>query len=134
MTDNPYQSPQTTSQATGVLSGSRDDLRNVARCQQGILVCISVYLLALVGRFLLSPELAPLVNIGAIFGGVGGAVCVFLFAIKTYGTGRAIVLGILSLVPLIGLIILLVVSEKVTNILKQNGIKVGLLGANVSSI
>ena len=142
MTDNPYQAPQTTSQATGVLSGSRDDLRNVAKFQKGILVCILIYLVAVIvaviGQFALPPELRPLVAIGvflvALLQGLVGAVFVFLLAMKTYGTGLGIVLGILSLVPLIGLIILLVVNGKATNILKQNGIKVGLLGANVSSI
>ena len=34
--------------------------------------------------------------------------------------------------PYIGLIVLLVVNGKATGILKQNGIKVGLLGANLS--
>ena len=134
MIDNPYQSPQTTSQATGVLSGSRDDLRNVAKFQKGILVCILIYLVAVIGQFALPPELRPLVGIGVLLVGLVGAVFVFLLAMKTYGTGLGIVLGILSLVPLIGLIILLVVNGKATNILKQNGIKVGLLGANVSSI
>lgn len=134
MTDNPYQSPQITSQATGVLSGSRDDLRNVARFQKGILVCILIYLIALVGQFALPLEVRLLLGIGVLFVGLVGAVFVFLLAMKTYGTGLGIVLGILSLVPLIGLIVLLVVNGKATNILKQNGIKVGFLGANVASI
>ena len=134
MTDNPYQSPQSTSQVTGVLSGSRDDLRNVAKFQKGILVCILIYLIAIIGQFALPPDLRPLVGLGVLLVGLVGAVFVFLLAMKTYGTGLGILLGILSLVPLIGLIILLVVNGRATNILKQNGIKVGLLGANVSSI
>ncbi len=134
MTTNPYQSPQTTSQVTGVLSGSRDDLRSVAKFQKGILVCILIYLVAVIGQFALPPELRSLVGIGVLLVGLVGAVFVFLLAIKTYGTGLGIVLGILSLVPLIGLMILLMVNGKATNILKRNGIKVGLLGANVSSI
>ena len=117
-----------------MLSGSRDDLRNVARFQKGIIVCILIDLIALVGQCALPLEVRLLVGIGVLFVGLVGAVFVFLLAIKTYGTGLGIVLGILSLVPLIGLIVLLVVNGKATNILKQNGIKVGLLGANVSSI
>ncbi len=50
-----------------------------------------------------------------------------MLAIKVYGTGLGIVPGVLSFVPLIGLIVLLVVNGKATGLLKQNGIKVGLL-------
>ena len=63
-----------------------------------------------------------------------GAVFVFLLSIKIYGTGLGIVLGILSLVPLVGLVVLLIVNGKATGVLKQNGIKVGLLGANLSQV
>jgi hypothetical protein len=59
---------------------------------------------------------------------------VFLLAIKVYSTGVGVLLGILTLVPCIGLIVLLIVNGKATGILKQNGIKVGLLGANLSQI
>ena len=134
MTDNPYQSPQTTSQVTGDLGGSRGDLRSVARFQKGILVCILLYLVAVIGVFALRVELLPFLGIGVLLVGVIGAFCVFRLAMKTYGTLLGICLGILSLVPCVGLIILLIVNGKATNILKQNGIKVGLLGARVSSI
>ena len=134
MTENPYQAPQATSTAVGVLSGTRDDLRSVAKCQKGILVCILIYLVAVFGQFALPPEIRPLVGFGVLIVGLVGAVFVFMLAIKVYGTGLGIVLGILSLVPLIGLIVLLVVNGKATGILKQNGINVGLLGANTSAI
>ena len=132
MTENPYQSPQTSSAAVGVLSGSRDDLRSVARFQKGILVCILIYLIAVIGQFALPVEIRPI--IGILLAGIGSAVFVFMLAMKVYGTGLGIVLGILSLVPLIGLIVLLIVNGKATGVLKQNGIKVGLLGANISAI
>jgi hypothetical protein len=134
MTENPYQAPQATSTAVGVLSGTRDDLRSVAKCQKGILVCILIYLVAVFGQFALPPEIRPLVGFSVLIVGLVGAVFVFMLAIKVYGTGIGIVLGVLSLVPLIGLIVLLVVNGKATGILKQNGIKVGLLGADTSAI
>ena len=134
MTENPYQSPQTSSAAVGVLSGSRDDLRSVARFQKGILVCILIYLIAVIGQFALPVEIRPIIGIGVLLAGIGSAVFVFMLAMKVYGTGLGIVLGILSLVPLIGLIVLLIVNGKATGVLKQNGIKVGLLGANISAI
>ena len=48
MSENPYQSPASIPQAVGVLSGSREDVRNVAMYQKGILVCILIYLLAMI--------------------------------------------------------------------------------------
>ena len=137
MSDNPYEAPPLTTSAPaaiGVLSGTREDLRSVAKYQKGILVCILVYLIAVVGQFVLPPELRALVGIPVLIAGIVGAVFVFLLAIKVYGTGLGIVLGILSLIPCIGLIVLLIVNQKATSILKQNGIQVGLLGANLSAV
>ena len=53
---------------------------------------------------------------------------------KTYGSGLGILLGVLCLLPLVGLLVLLAVNGKATRVLKQNGIRVGLLGADLSSI
>ena len=134
MTENPYQAPTTSASVVGVLSGSRKDLRSVAKFQKGILVCILIYLIAVFGQFALPPEIRPIVGIGVLLVGIVGAVFVFLLAMKVYGTGLGILLGVLSLVPLIGLVVLLIVNGKATDIMKQNGIKVGLLGADVSAI
>lgn len=135
MTENPYQAPQSNlTAAVGVLSGSREDLRSVAKSQKGILVCILIYLVAVGCQFALPPEVRPLVGLGVLLVGLVGAVFVFMLAIKVYGTGLGVVLGILSLVPCIGLIVLLVVNGKATGVLQQNGVKVGLLGANMSQI
>lgn len=134
MSDNPYQSPESPPEVVGVISGSRDDLRSVAKYQKGIILSILVYLIAVIGQFALPVDLRPLVAIAALLAGLVGAVFVFLLAMKTYGTGTGILLGILTLAPCLGLIVLLMVNSKATNILKQNGIKVGLLGANVAQI
>ena len=137
MSDNPYEAPQIPSSAPsaiGVISGNREDLRSVAKYQKGILVCILVYLIAVIGQFVLPAEIRGLVGIPVLIAGIVGAVFVFLLAIKVYGTGLGIVLGILSLIPCIGLIVLLIVNGKATNVLKKNGIKVGLLGADLSSV
>ena len=134
MSSNPYQSPQASPSAVGVLSGSREDLRSVAKFQKGILVCILIYLIAVIGQLALPPDIRPLIGIAVLIAGIVGAVFVFLLAIKVYGTGLGILLGVLSLVPCVGLIVLLIVNGKATGVLKQNGLKVGLLGANLSEI
>ncbi|MGE0605616.1 MAG: hypothetical protein AB7O62_00720 [Pirellulales bacterium] len=134
MSDNPYQSPQASNSAVGVLSGSRGDLLSVAKFQKGILICILIYLIAVVAQFALPPEMRLFLGMAVMGVGVVGAVFVFLLAIKIYGTGPGVLLGILSLVPCVGLLVLLIVNGKATGVLRQNGIKVGLLGANLSSI
>ena len=52
-----------------------------------------------------------------------------MLALAIYGTALGIILGILTLIPLVGLIILLIVNGKATNLLREDGIHVGLLGA-----
>lgn len=134
MTENPYQPPESTAEAKGVLSGSREDLRTVAKCQKGIMVCILIYLGALAGQFAVPPQTRQLIAFGVLGVILLGAVLVFILAIKIFGTSPGILLGVLSLIPFIGLIGLTYVNGKATEILNQNGIRVGLLGADLSEI
>ena len=137
MSENPYQSPttdETEEWVPGILSGKRDDLRKVAKYQKGILVCILINLIALVLQYTLPREFQGFVGLGMICAGLAGTVFVFLLAMKVYSTGRGVLLGILALIPLIGLFVLLAVNGKATAIMRQNRIHVGLLGANLSQI
>jgi hypothetical protein len=134
MSDNPYQSPRAVERVIGVRSGSREDLRSIATYQKGIMVCILIYVIAMIFQFALPAELRPLLGLGALAVGLIGTVFVFLLAIKVYSAGVGILLGVLTLIPCLGLIVLLMVNGKATSILKQNGIRVGLLGANFSQI
>jgi len=134
MLENPYESPRADMQVIGVLSGNRDDLRSVAKYQKGILICILIYLIAIISQFAVPAEIQLIVRLGIVIVGLAATVFVFLLSIKVYGTGVGVLLGILTLIPLIGLIVLLVVNGKATGILRQNGIKVGLLGANLTEI
>ena len=102
--------------------------------QKGILVCILTYLIAVFGQFAVPMQLQMIAVLGMVAVGLAGTVFVFLLAIKVYNTGVGILLGILTLFPCIGLVTLLIVNGKATRILKQNGIRVGLLGANLSKI
>jgi hypothetical protein len=55
-----------------------------------------------------------------------------MLANKVYGLAAAICVVILSFVPCVGLITLLVVNGKATNILRDKGYHVGFLGADLS--
>lgn len=131
MDDNPYRAPLSDGAALGVLSGRQEDVRSVALYQKGILVCILIYLCAVVGQFLLPPELRIVVGLAILLVGLAGTVFVFLLATKVYGVGLGILFGILTFIPCIGLLMLLVINGKATNVLRQNGYRVGLLGAKM---
>lgn len=134
MSDNPYQSPMTDVHATGVRSGKREDLKSVAMYQKGILVCILIYIIAMVCQFAIPLQLRMLLGLGIVALGLAGTAFVFLLAMKVYHPAVGVLLGILTLIPCLGLLVLLMVNGKATSILKQNGIKVGLLGASLSDV
>ncbi len=108
------------------------ELRQVALYQKAILFCILAYILAIPTQFLLPPGLRPFLLIFVLAVAIAGMVFVFLLALKLYNVGIGVLLGILSLIPLVGLIILLVINGKATSLLQLAGYKVGLLGANLS--
>jgi hypothetical protein len=116
-------------------------LRTVALSQKIIIFCILGNLATIPLRFALSslpPGLDLLSALGLLVFYLGvavtGTVFVFRMAVAVYGTGTGVVLGLLTLVPCVGLLVLLRINAKATNILKQNGIRVALLGANMSDL
>jgi hypothetical protein len=134
MSENPYQSPATDARVVGVISGRREDLRSVAKYQKGILLCILAYLVLVGLSFVVPPEVRPMLALAIIPVGITGTVFVFLLAIKVYSPVAGAALGILTLLPCIGIVVLLIINAKATDILKKNGIRVGLLGASLSDI
>jgi hypothetical protein len=117
---------------------SRQDLYNVAIYQKVILLCILVYLVvvivSLVARItqvVLPLEAQLFMGIAVLASAVVATVFVFMLALKMYSTGAGIVLGLLTLIPCIGLITLLIINQKATRLLRKRGYKVGLLGARL---
>ena len=126
-------------QAIGVRSGRKEDLRSVAVYQKGILVCILISLLgvsfnifALAPQAAVPPAVGMAISVLLLVVGLASAVFVVLLAIKVYNIALGIVLGLLSVLPCIGLFVLLVVNGKATRILQSNGYRVGLLGADLA--
>ena len=113
---------------------ARNDLREIAVRQRAIMLCILAYIALVVLQFAIPPEMRIFLGIAVLAVGITAAVFVFMLALALYNTASGILLGILTLVPLLGLFILLVINQKATTILKSHGIKVGLLGANMSQV
>ena len=57
-----------------------------------------------------------------------------MISVKVHGAGQGVFLGLLTLVPVVGLVIMLVVNAKVTVVMKSNYIDVGLFGADLVQI
>jgi len=141
MSDNPYQPPSADSQIVGIKSGEPRDLKSVAKFQKGLLFSILLQLIVVISSFSYyrSQSIPPnnfdsIVILLVLVGGISGTFFVFSMAIKVYNPLAGVLLGLLTLIPCIGLINLAAVNGKATSILKQNGIKVGFLGAKLSQI
>lgn len=129
---NPYEAQRSQIGAVGVRSGLKSDLRNVAVAQKGVLLCILFQLVLIGGQFAVPPNVRPFVGMAALVIGLANTVFVFMLAIRVYNVALGVVLGILAQFPCLGLIVLLAINSKATSVLKANGYKVGLLGADLS--
>ena len=129
MSDNPYQAPSEPVQVKGIISGQKEDLRNVAVYQRGMIICILLNIVLYIamlatGLQLLQIAFAILAIVQLVF--------VFGLARRTCNLVSAIILTVLALFPCIGLMILFIVNQRATKVLQENGIPVGFLGVNVS--
>ena len=120
------------------------ELNSIAFCQKAVILCVAanffgglVYIfvsnLLVAAKVVLPAEAfavfaGPLLIVGLIF-----IVFVFHLATKVYGVGLGVLLGLLTLVPFLGLIVLLVINGKATAVLKGYGIRAGFFGADMSA-
>ena len=113
-------------------------------------ICILVYLASIVANVIFSPltpftshpqtveSLPPVtqaaVGLGIIVMGLWFTVSVFHLAVIVYGTPHGVLMGILWLVPLLGIFSILAINTRATAILKRHHIRVGVLGVHPNSI
>lgn len=133
MSENPYQSPMAELDVGGQ-GYTREDLRSLARYQKGLLVCIALYVIGLLIDLVMPPGIRGFVGLGVFAVVLAGTAIVFLLATKAYSPAVGILWGVLVLIPCVGLLVLLTINGKATRLLKQNGIRVGLMGAKLSEI
>jgi len=113
---------------------SREDLTAIAKYQKGILLSILAQLALFVVSFVLPENLRMFVSFLFIPIGLLSAVLVLMLAIKLYNPVVGVILGLLTMIPCLGLVVLLIINSRATSTLQLNGIKVGLLGANMSDL
>ena len=124
--------------ATPLPATAGPDLRAIALRQKAVMYCILAYAVLVLTRFLVPAGLPVavvlLLALATLAVTLAAAVYVFMLAMSLYNTAAGVTLGILTLVPLVGLIVLLIINSKATNVLREHGIKVGLMGANSRQI
>lgn len=113
---------------------SRADLREIAGRQRAIIMCILGYFCMIPIQFAIPEENRLYLALALIPLGLTATVFVFMLATKLYGQSTGIVYGVLTLIPCVGLIVLLIINQKATTVLKENGVRVGLLGAKLSDL
>ncbi len=123
--------PQTISYATPSIDHR---LYDIAARQKAIIYCILLQLIVIVGRFIAPPEIAVGLAVVGLIVQITAVVFIFRLAIVLQGTGMGIFLGILGLIPIIGLLVLLYLSSQATKRLKELNIKVGLMGADLNEV
>ena len=112
----------------------RGALRVIAIYQKILLICVLVYVILVGAQFLIPADLQPITGLIAIPTVLTATVFVFLLSTKVYSVAWGVVLGLLTLIPCVGLLVLLRINGKATDILRTHGIRVGLLGANLSDL
>lgn len=112
----------------------RERLLAIAFAQHGIIACILFYFGLVAAYFGVPPQFQLWVALGLIPVGLTAAAFVFLLTARVYSSTTAIVLGILELVPGVGLFVLLAVNQRATTILTNAGVRVGFFGARTSDI
>ncbi len=139
--ENPYRPPETNSSITEEPENQdQDRLRKIASAQRQVNIAVLLYLgfmplnivfSELAAQFPLAVILLP-ISILIVF--LFGIISVYRLAAIFRGPIVAVFYVLGFLVPLLGLLLLVSISGKATKELRNNGIKVGLLGANPNTI
>jgi hypothetical protein len=112
--------------------GRRVDLRKVALYQRIVLICIACSFAIFPCHYLAPPAAEVLVLFCSIAISVVDSIFVFRLAFELCGTAGGVILGVLTLIPCFGYLMLLVVEGQATRILRANGYRVGLFGASLA--
>jgi hypothetical protein len=141
--DNPYAVPGVLDPQP-IVPNHRERLRAIAIAQRRVNLAVLAYLCLVGGNIAMLvlgqqfPGFAllfiTLIRITAIGVIIFGAITVYRLAALLRGSVVAILYVIGLLIPCVGLLLLLTLSQKATKILQSEGVRVGLLGADPSSI
>jgi hypothetical protein len=126
----------------------RADLRRIAVRQKAAICCILANLIAVGLRREVPPEWADFARFATVVVIATSAATWFLLRLSIYGIESTVVLGVVLLVPVAAFValeavtlawvvegvLLFALNGRAADVLRRNGVPVGLLGANMSQI
>jgi predicted RNA-binding Zn-ribbon protein involved in translation (DUF1610 family) len=124
--------------------GKKKELRTIAVYQRYLMISLLILITGNIVSYVSQRAVANappapamlvlilLIALVAVTAWVAGIVFAVMLANKVYNVAAAIFVGILSIIPCVNFITWLVVSGKATRMLKDKGIEVGFLGADLS--
>ena len=139
---NPFQAPSaaTSAQPLGV---SLEKIHSVAKAQRLVNLAILFYLLFIGFNFITNisvsnenadsplPFLILPLALGVL---IFTMIAVGKLAHALHGTGNAVIYCLAMLIPCVGLILLFFLNSRASALLKQYGVKIGFLGADLRTL
>lgn len=113
---------------------TQQELRTIAIYQKCVQVAALVYLLMVVVVVASGDALEAFAPTIFLCAALVAAISNLLLANKLFGLMQAIAIGIFSLIPIIGLLLLLKVNGTATWLFRECGYKVGMLGVRLSDL
>jgi len=129
------------SKKVGGPKGGKAKLAAIASAQRKLIVCIFLQIVFYIGLVVTgggkTPNTGPamvtrVLGAATLVAGIVGTIYAFKLAIKLYSVGLGTVLGVLTLIPCLGLLVLLSINSKATTLLRDKGHHVGFMGADMS--
>lgn len=106
----------------------------IARRQKALLMGFLAYILVAGLSSSASPGLQPLIPMVMLLIALAIVILISRLTLCLYSLPVAIMIIILSFIPLINLLILLMVNSRANKTIKNAGFRVGLIGANIKDI
>jgi hypothetical protein len=113
---------------------SREELYRIAVAQKAICIVILVQILSFVLQMVLPQGIAWAGLAIYLLASLVGLFFIVIFLVRVYGGVLGILMAVLSIIPLVGLLILLAANARATKALQGAGLKVGLLGADLKAV
>ena len=101
---------------------SREGLRIIAIYQKWLLFCLLIYIVAIISFGVLLEENWGKYRLVILVLQLVATALTSWLAMRIFGTGYGLIVGLLTLIPILGLIVMFIISRKVTNILRSHEI------------
>ena len=111
-----------------------DKVLTVAKRQRTLIYTFLIYIVLAAITGFVGDDMRPLLQILAIPVALTVVIMTARLCLKVYSIVIAIILIILSFVPLLNILVLLAASSRANKYIKDSGFKVGFLGADVRAI